>query len=164
MTAVLARCSVGVKCRVAYRLIDDDIAIANLDVVEAVGIGAYPRLELNGRALAAKIRQRNQISRAAFTTAWECVLDPHLPVLTLHWCWSAQIRSQEPYFHCIGCRVRKSLSRSSRWSSQQISHLIYYTPLRGAIPQRIHQARGVYHTLVKWRPFSPIASRNTQIG
>lgn len=99
MTAVLARCAIGVECRVAYRLIDDDVAIANFDVIEAVGIGAYPRLELNGRSLAAKIRQRNQISRAALTTAWECVFDPHLPVLTLQCCWSAHIKSQEPYIH-----------------------------------------------------------------
>lgn len=40
---------------VAYRFVDDDIAITNLDVVQAVGVRANPGLKLNRRSLAAEI-------------------------------------------------------------------------------------------------------------
>ena len=68
---------------VAYRFVDDDIAITNLDVVQAVGVRANPGLKLNRRSLAAKIRKRNQITRTAFATARKCEFNPHHPILTL---------------------------------------------------------------------------------
>jgi hypothetical protein len=44
---------------VADRLIDDDIAIADLDVVQARGVCANPGLVLDGSSLAAEVRERD---------------------------------------------------------------------------------------------------------
>jgi hypothetical protein len=52
---------------IAHRLVDDDIAIANLHIVQAAGIGTNPRLVLNRSTLAPEIRERNQIAFAALT-------------------------------------------------------------------------------------------------
>ena len=68
---------------VTDRFIDDDIAVPNFDVVEAVWVGANPGLELNRRALATEIRERNQITCTALPTARKRELNPHRPVLTL---------------------------------------------------------------------------------
>jgi hypothetical protein len=40
---------------VAHWFVDDDIAVANLDVVEAVRVCANPGLKLNGRSLTTEI-------------------------------------------------------------------------------------------------------------
>src|SRR5690349_8146137 len=68
---------------VAHRLVDDDVAVANLDVVQAVGVRAYPRLELNRRALAAKIGQRHEIPSATLPTSRKLEFHSHLPFLQL---------------------------------------------------------------------------------
>lgn len=43
----LARAAIGMHGSVAYWLIDDDVAVADLDIVEAVRIRADPCLELD---------------------------------------------------------------------------------------------------------------------
>ena len=48
-----------------------EVAIANLEVKAAVGIGADPRLEMNRGALATEVRQRYQVSGLAFLALWE---------------------------------------------------------------------------------------------
>lgn len=68
---------------VTDRFINNNIAVPNFDVVEAVWVGANPCLELNRRALATEIRERNQITCAALPTARKRELNPHRPVLTL---------------------------------------------------------------------------------
>ena len=79
--------------RVADWFIDNNVAIANLDVIETVGIRAHPCLELDRSSLAAEIRQRNQITRTALATARKRKLYPHHPVLTLH---AMLVRSRTP--------------------------------------------------------------------
>lgn len=53
---MLAIRSVWVQRCVTHWFVDDDVTIANLDVVEAVWVSAYPCLELNRCSLAAEIR------------------------------------------------------------------------------------------------------------
>ena len=59
------------KSSVAYRLVNVQIAIPDLDVEPTAGISARPRLEVDGRSLAPKIRQRNQITGLALLTLGE---------------------------------------------------------------------------------------------
>src|SRR5690349_3149912 len=68
---------------VAHRLVDDDVAVANLDVVQAVGVRAYPRLELDRCALTAKIGQRHEIPSATLPTSRKLEFHSHLPFLQL---------------------------------------------------------------------------------
>src|SRR5690348_2916197 len=79
----LARGPIAMHRAVAHRLVDDDVAVANLDVVQAVGVRAYPRLELNRRALAAKIGQRHEIPSATLPTSRKLEFHSHLPFLQL---------------------------------------------------------------------------------
>ena len=51
----LSRCSVRVLQCVAHWLVDDDVAIANLDVIETVWVCTNPCLELDRRPLAAEV-------------------------------------------------------------------------------------------------------------
>ena len=50
------------------RFIDVDIAVANFDIITAIGIGANPGFILNGRALATEVGKRNKITDFAFLT------------------------------------------------------------------------------------------------
>src|SRR6185295_18435074 len=53
------------------RLVDIEVAVADLDVEAALGIGAGPRLEMNCRALAAEIGQRDEITLLALLAFWK---------------------------------------------------------------------------------------------
>ena len=53
---------------IADRLIDDDVAITDLDIVQARRVGANPSLVLNGSSLATEIRKRYQITFTTFAT------------------------------------------------------------------------------------------------
>ncbi len=55
-------------------LINDDIAITDLDIVQARGIGADPGLVLDGSSLAAEIRKRTQITFTTLATPRKCIL------------------------------------------------------------------------------------------
>jgi hypothetical protein len=68
---------------IAYRLVDYDIPIANLDVIQAIGIGAHPGLKLYRRSLAAKIRQGHKISGTTLPTSRKHEFHAHLPFLQL---------------------------------------------------------------------------------
>jgi hypothetical protein len=59
------------KGPVADRLVDVQIAIPDLDVEATSGVRARPRLVMDGRSLAPKIRQRNQITGLALLTLGE---------------------------------------------------------------------------------------------
>src|SRR5215467_16398668 len=55
-------------------LINDDIAITDLDIVQASWVGANPCFVLDRSSLAAKIRKRNQITFTTFATPRKCIL------------------------------------------------------------------------------------------
>ena len=55
-------------------LINDDIAITDLDIVQASRVGANPCFVLDRSSLAAKIRKRNQITFTTFATPGKCIL------------------------------------------------------------------------------------------
>lgn len=59
---------------IADGFIDNDIAITDFDVVQTRGVGANPRLVLNGSSLATEIRKRNQITFTTFATPGKCIL------------------------------------------------------------------------------------------
>jgi len=59
---------------IADGFVDDDIAVTDLDVVQARRIGANPCLVLNGSSLAAEIRKRNQITFTTLATPGKSVL------------------------------------------------------------------------------------------
>ena len=61
------------KSPVADRLIDVQIAIPDLDVEPTGGVSARPRLIVDGRPLAPKVRQGNQITGLALLTLGETV-------------------------------------------------------------------------------------------
>ena len=58
---------------VANRFVNDDIAITDLNVVQARGIGADPGLVLDRSSLATEVRQRNQITFTTFATPGKSV-------------------------------------------------------------------------------------------
>src|SRR5260370_19938749 len=68
---------------IADRFVDDDVAVADLDIVQAVRIGAYPSFELDGCALAPKVRQRHQIPRTALPASRKREFHAHRPFLSL---------------------------------------------------------------------------------
>ncbi len=61
------------KRTVANRFVNDDVPIANFDIVQARGIGANPRFVLDRSSLATKIRKRDQITFIAFATPGKSV-------------------------------------------------------------------------------------------
>lgn len=65
---------------VTYRLVDDQVAIANLDVVEAVWVGADPGFELDRSALTAKVGKWHQIAGAALSTSWKDEFHAPIPL------------------------------------------------------------------------------------
>jgi hypothetical protein len=48
------------------RLVDIEVAVTDLQVEAAVRVGADPGFEVNRRALASEVRQRDQVPRLAF--------------------------------------------------------------------------------------------------
>lgn len=89
----LACAPVRVHGSITHRFIDDDVAIADLDIVETVRVGADPRLELDRGPLAAKIRQRHQITRAALAASRKSILHAQRPFLKLHTIPSRPLRA-----------------------------------------------------------------------
>jgi hypothetical protein len=65
------------KSPVADRLVNVQIAIPDLDVEATGGVSARPRLVMDGRALAPKIGQGNQITGLALLTLGEAVHHYH---------------------------------------------------------------------------------------
>ena len=59
---------------IANRLVDDDIAVTDFNVVQARRVGANPCLILDGSSLATEIRQRNQITFTTLATPGKCIL------------------------------------------------------------------------------------------
>ncbi len=53
---------------VIYRLIEVHVTVADFDVEPAFRIGADPRFEVHGRALATKIRKGHQVAQTALFT------------------------------------------------------------------------------------------------
>jgi hypothetical protein len=62
------------KRPIADGFINDDIAIADLDVVQACWVRTDPGFVLYGSSLAAKIRKRNQITFTTLATPGKCIL------------------------------------------------------------------------------------------
>ena len=56
---------------VTNRFVDDDVAVTDLDIVQARGVSTNPSLVLNGSSLAAKIRKRDQITITTLATPGE---------------------------------------------------------------------------------------------
>jgi len=59
---------------IANGFINDDITIADLDVVQASWVCTDPCFVLDRSSLAAKIRKRNQITFTTFATPRKCIL------------------------------------------------------------------------------------------
>lgn len=78
-----ARRAVGMHRAIAHRLIDDNVTVANLDVVQAIWVGADPCLKLDRCALAPKIRQRHQVTCTTLATPWKSELHARYPFLQL---------------------------------------------------------------------------------
>ena len=71
---LLAAAAILVERPIADRLIDDDIAVTDLDVVQAGWVCAYPRLILDRSSLATEIRKRNQITFTTLATPGKSIL------------------------------------------------------------------------------------------
>jgi len=54
------------KCSAEDRLIEVYFTVPDLDIIAAIGIGAYPRFVLNRRPLTTEVRQRYQIPLSTF--------------------------------------------------------------------------------------------------
>src|SRR5262249_23020223 len=78
-SAELATGAIGVHRAIADRLVDDDIAVANLHVVQTVRIGADPRFVLDRCALASKVRERHQVAGTALPTPRKRLFHAHRP-------------------------------------------------------------------------------------
>src|SRR5262249_8832076 len=53
------------------RFVEIQITVADLHVEAAFGVRAHPCFEVDGRALAAEVRQRHQVADLAFLALWE---------------------------------------------------------------------------------------------
>jgi len=62
-----------VERAITDRLVDNDVAVTDFDVVQARRIGADPSLVLNRSSLATEIRKRNQITVTTFATPGKSV-------------------------------------------------------------------------------------------
>jgi hypothetical protein len=59
---------------IADGLVYDDIAVADLDIVQASWVCTDPCFVFDGSSLAAKIRKRNQITFTTLATPGKCIL------------------------------------------------------------------------------------------
>jgi hypothetical protein len=98
---------------IAYRLVDYDIPIANLDVIQAIGIGAHPGLKLYRGPLAAKVRQGHKISGTTLPTSRKHEFHAHLPFL--------QLRVSAVH-HSLNADDALRLDRSTRGSFHHVTH------------------------------------------
>jgi hypothetical protein len=73
-TYLLPISSIRVERPITDRFVDDNVAITDLDVVQARGICTNPRLILDGSSLATEIRKRNQITFTTLATPRKCIL------------------------------------------------------------------------------------------
>src|SRR5215467_14796287 len=71
---LLAATTIRMERPIANRFINDDITIADLDIVQASRVCTDPSFVLDRSSLAAKIRKRNQITFTTFATAGKCIL------------------------------------------------------------------------------------------
>src|SRR5262249_31571405 len=78
-SGALAPRAVRMHRAVADGLVDDDVAVANLYVVQAIWVGADPGLVLDGCSLASKIRQRHKIAGTALPTPRKRLFHAHRP-------------------------------------------------------------------------------------
>jgi hypothetical protein len=72
-----ALAAVHVELAIVDGLIEEELAVADLDVVAAVGVRADPGFEVDRRALAPEIRERNEISIVTLTTLRKLIHPPH---------------------------------------------------------------------------------------
>ncbi len=67
---------------IVNRFVYINVAVSDLEVKSAIGVGANPGFILDRRALAAEIRKRNEVTRLALLTLGEIVVlfqKIHLP-------------------------------------------------------------------------------------
>jgi hypothetical protein len=107
---IIAHAPVGVRMlrAVAYWLVDDDLAVTYLDVEQALGVAADPRLEVNWRALAPEIREWHQIAlptpattRKRHVHAYRSLPQPH-PVVHRSHCPTSKrerVSWRQPHHH-----------------------------------------------------------------
>lgn len=91
---------------IADRLINDYVAVTDLNIVQARRVGANPRLVLNGSSLATEIRKRYQITFTTFATPGKCVFHEIASFLLL---WRYYRLTHK-------CQTRLS-EKVSRWGS-----------------------------------------------
>lgn len=73
--------TVGVHRAITHWFVDDNVAVANLHVIQTIRVGADPRLKLDRGALASKIRQRHQITCTTLATSRKSELHARYPFL-----------------------------------------------------------------------------------
>ena len=71
---LLTATAIRMKRPITDGFINDNIAIADLDVVQASWVRTDPGFVLYGSSLAAKIRKRNQITFTTLATPRKCIL------------------------------------------------------------------------------------------
>jgi hypothetical protein len=74
VATLLAAAAILVERPIADGLVDDDIAVTDLDVVQARRVCAYPGLILDRSSLATEIRKRNQITFTTLATPGKSIL------------------------------------------------------------------------------------------
>ena len=68
----------GVHGAAGDRLVDVEIAVADLDVKAARRVRAGPRFEVDGSALAAEVRKRYQVPQVTFLALREIIHHDHI--------------------------------------------------------------------------------------
>src|SRR5215510_5962097 len=100
--------SMGMQRAIADRLVDNNLTVTNLDIEQALGVAADPRLEMDRRALAPEIRERHQIPLPTLSTtrkrhvhAYRSLPQPH-PVVHRSHCPTSkreQVSWRQPHHH-----------------------------------------------------------------
>ena len=73
VATLLAAAAILVERPITDGFVDDDIAVTDLDVVQARWICANPGFILDRSSLATEIRKRNQITFTTLATAGKCI-------------------------------------------------------------------------------------------
>ncbi len=115
------------KRTITDRLIDDNIAITDFNVVQARRVCTNPCFVLDGSSLATEIRKRNQITFATLATPRKCVF--HEIASFLH-PWRVHLLAA---FHQASktsreCKPRGSLRRCIRIPTAGIIHALTIIP------------------------------------
>ncbi len=74
--------ALGVTYTAAYRLVYEDIPVADLQIVATGGVTAYPGLVVDGRSLATEVRQGQKITVIAILALWKTVYFRHIKSLS----------------------------------------------------------------------------------